>query len=138
MPFIHALIESFRRHRILRFLGVGIVNTGFSYSIYAFCVYLGMHYTVANLVSLVCGILFSFQTQGRFVFQNAAQGLIFRFVAVWAVLYFFNVALIAGFLQFGGNAYYAGALALVPTTILSYFMQKLFVFGSKARPRKTQ
>jgi len=131
MSFVKPLIEPFRRHRFLRFLVVGVINTGFSYSVYAFGLYLGLPYPVANLLALICGILFSFQTQGRIVFQNSDQRLIFRFVALWAVLYFFNIAMIAVFLPFSGNAYYAGALALVPTTLLSYFLQKFFVFGSK-------
>ena len=116
------------RARILRFLMVGLANTGFSYAVYALCIALGMVYFVANLVALLCGICVGFQAHKRFVFKVASKYSFAYFVGGWAVLYFFNIALIGWLMTFGLNAYVAGALALPPTTVLSYLLQRLVVF----------
>jgi putative flippase GtrA len=119
---------SAERQRFLRYLAVGLANTAFSYGIYALCIWFGMAYFVANLVSLVCGIAVGFQAHKRLVFKTAGRWSFLYFVAVWAVLYFFNIALIGWLMGRGLNAYVAGALALPPTTVLSYGLQRLLVF----------
>lgn len=52
----------------LRFLLVGLLNTGFSFSLYMLMVWLGMHFAAANLFATLTGIAFSFRTQGTLVF----------------------------------------------------------------------
>lgn len=125
-----------RTSRPLRFVLVGLVNTAFSYSLYALLVWLGVHFAVANLGATVAGILFSFRTQGRWVFGDTRWGRLRRFVPAWALLYLFNVAVIAVLVRFGLDAYTAGALALVPTVAASYLVQKHYVFA--ARPQESR
>jgi putative flippase GtrA len=120
------------RQRFLRYLAVGLANTAFSYGIYALCIWFGMAYFVANLVSLVCGICVGFQAHKRLVFKTAGRYSFLYFVAVWAVLYCFNIALIGWLMGQGLNAYTAGALALPPTTLMSYGLQRLLVFRGNA------
>lgn len=127
------LLGFWQRHRWLRFLVMGGINTGFSYGVYALLVYCGLNYAVSNLCSLILGILFSFRTQAAFVFQQGAQGLFMRYVMVWSILYLSNIAMIGSLIRIGANAYSAGALAIVPTAVLSYFLQKSFVFSRAAR-----
>lgn len=116
------------RYRFLRFLVVGGINTCFSYGTYALLLFLGIHYAIANLAALMSGILFSFKTQGKFVFNNSDNRLLWRFVLFWGFLYGFNVAFIDTMMKLGLNAYWAGALTLLPNTILSYLAQKHWVF----------
>lgn len=118
--------------QFVRFLLVGIVNTGFSYSVYALLLFLTWPYALANLGAALLGILFSFGTQGRLVFGNRDLRLIGRFAACWLVIYGFNVALIASFIHFGLDAYVAGALALAPVVLASFLVQKFLVFGGPA------
>lgn len=128
MQLIVRLHAVWQQHRWLRFLVTGGVNTAFSYAVFALLVYLGLNYALSNLFSLMLGILFSFRTQSALVFTGAGPGVFWRYVAVWAVLYFCNVGMIAGFIHLGANAYTAGALVILPTAVASYFMQKYFVF----------
>lgn len=121
------------RHRWIRFLVLGVVNTGFSYGIYAALVFLGVNYALSNLASLVLGILFSFRTQSKFVFQHARSYVFLRYIGVWAVIYCINVSVIALLMKFGWNAYISGALAIIPTAACSYFLQKLFVFSEHSK-----
>jgi putative flippase GtrA len=122
------LYSLWQRHRWLRFLITGGLNTGFSYGVYALLVFMGLNYALSNLCSLVLGILFSFRTQSTFVFNSSGRGLLWRYVAVWTVLYFSNILMIGGLIRLGANAYTAGAMAIVPTAALSFFLQKYFVF----------
>lgn len=114
--------------QFIRFVLVGIVNTGFAYVIYAGLLYLGLGYASANLIALIVGILVSFKTQGILVFKDSTNRRLIRFVLVWAVIYLFNIFLIGRFIAFGLNPYVSGALALPFVTVLSYIAQKLFVF----------
>lgn len=115
--------------QLLRFVVVGSLNTGASYGAYVLLLAIGLHFSVASLGALIFGILLSFTTQGRFVFGNSGIGRFPRFVAVWALLYFANIALIGAFASMGINAYLGGALALVPITALSFLLQRHFVFS---------
>jgi putative flippase GtrA len=116
-------------HRqLLRFVLVGVLNTGFSYLVYVGLLYAGVHYVLANLGALVLGIVFSFRTQGLLVFGNPEWRRLRRFVPVWGFMFLINTGLIALLLRFGFNAYVAGALALLPVVALSYLLQKFFVF----------
>jgi putative flippase GtrA len=55
MDFPRALTASAAMNvpQLLRFLVVGVLNTGFSYGVYALGLYVGMRYELANLLSLV-------------------------------------------------------------------------------------
>ena len=113
-----------------KFILVGVVNTGFSYLIYAVGLAFGLHYALANLTAMITGILFSFKSQGHLVFDNRDGKLIWRFAASWFCIWLFNIGLIALLARYTAlNAYITGALALVPVTLISFVVQKFFVFG---------
>lgn len=118
--------------QILKFLIAGATNTAFSYMVYAVALTCGAHYATAYLLGLTLGIPFGFLTQGKLVFGNASAGRFLRFVALWVGLYFFNVGCIRAFLALGFDAYLAGLLAIPPTTILSFLLQKFVVFAPAA------
>jgi putative flippase GtrA len=121
---MHKLLD----FRFVRFLVVGVANTAFSYGVYASLLYLGLPYAWANLGALLVGIAFGFITQGRLVFGNKDNRLFGRYVFFWACIWVVNVLLIKVFIHLGLNAYWAGALALVPVVITSYLVQRLLVF----------
>ena len=118
--------------RLLRFIAVGIVNTSFSYGVYAGLLYVGIPYAFANLGSLVLGICFSFMTQSRLVFNNRDNRLFGRYVFFWGCIWVLNILLIKAFMHLGLNAYWAGAVAMVPVVITSYLVQKILVFARRA------
>lgn len=121
------------RLQFVRFVLVGIVNTGFSYLVYAIFLFLGFHYALANLISLILGMLFSFHTQGRFVFENTDIRLLGRFIVGWGMIYFVTIIIIGRFIAMGLDAYISGALALPFSTLMSYFVQKYFVFRANLK-----
>lgn len=122
------------RSQFLRFILIGIANTTFSYGIYVIMLFVGLSYALANLVALIFGILFSFKTQSRLVFQSNNDLLLGRFVFLWAVIYLATITLIGQLIALGLDSYTAGALAVPFSTLLSYFGQKFFVFGKPKSP----
>jgi putative flippase GtrA len=127
--FVHPLLN----HRFVRFLLVGGVNTAFSYAVYAIFLLVGFGYAFANFLALASGVLFSFKMQGTLVFKNTSQGLILRFAVCWLLIYLCNIALIREMLALGLDAYTAGALAMPPIIVMSYLLQRYFVFGTVKR-----
>ncbi len=118
---------------VRRFLIAGLVNTALSYGIYAACLSLGMAYPVANFMAMIGGVLVSFLTQGGFVFRRLEARRFPAFVMMWLLLWLLNVALITLILPVaGGNAYLAGGVALVIVVVISFVVQKYFVFAGRS------
>jgi putative flippase GtrA len=114
---------------LLRFLAVGVINTGFGIGVYWLLLYVGMPYQGASLFSLILGIIFSFNSHRVAVFRTG--GGFFRYVLVWLSIYFVNIALIAMIRDEIGD--YLAAIALLPVNVvLSFVLMKYFVF----RPMK--
>jgi putative flippase GtrA len=132
MRLFYSLASKAKEIRIIRFVLVGVLNTTFSYLLYAGLLFVGLSYQLANLLALLVGILFSFKTQGHFVFGNHNNRLLGRFVLSWAVIYVCVIILIGRIIAFGFDAYTAGALALPFSVALSYLTQKYFVFRQSA------
>ena len=128
MIFLRSLASNPKAIHAIRFVSVGALNTSFSYLIYAALLFVGLGYQLANLLTLVVGILFSFKTQGHLVFDNPDNRLLGRFILSWALIYFCVVILIGQIIDLGFDAYSAGALALPFSVVLSYLAQKYFVF----------
>ena len=118
----------------VRFLLVGLLNTGFSYAVYALFLYFGLTYILANLMALLLGIAFSFRTQSVLVFRRRSPRLMGRFAACWLTIFGLNIGVITLLMRTGFDPYAAGALALLPTALVSYFIQRIFVFGSPQLP----
>lgn len=126
------IISPLARNRIVRFVVVGIFNTALCYAVYAGLLLLGLGYAIANFLALVVGVLVGFPTQGAFVFGNRVGGRFFWFLVVWCIIYLFNISLIALLIGRGLDAYWAGAISLVPVAMLSYLLQRYFVFARHA------
>ena len=120
-------MKAVRSHAI-RFILVGTLNTAFSYLIYAGLLFVGFDYKVANLLTLMLGVLFSFKTQGHLVFNNPDNRLLGRFILSWAFIYVCVTAVIGKIINLGFDAYWAGAMALPFSVVLSYLTQRYFVF----------
>lgn len=134
MSILNTIVKQGRKAEVMRFVFVGIINTCVSYLIYALLLSVGLQYQMANLIALVIGILFSFKTQGHLVFNNRNNRLLGRFILSWVFIYACVILLIGRIIDFGFDAYAAGALALPFSAVLSYVIQKHFVFKGASQP----
>jgi putative flippase GtrA len=114
---------------LIRFLLVGVINSAFGYGIFASLVFLGLHYSLALLISSVLGILFNFKSTGIVIFGSRNNKLLLRFLLVYLVAYFINLSLIDFLLICGFNSYVSAAICLPPLAIFSFFMNSKFVFN---------
>lgn len=124
-----ALLRSAWRHVLVRYVVVGVANTGFSYSVYALALALGCSYPIASLIALIAGICLSFKTQGRFVFRNMRNSLFGRFLVSWVLIYLSHIGIVALCLHLGFNAFIGGALAMPSNVVAGFLLQRFFVFG---------
>lgn len=121
--------------RFIRFLIVGGINTLFGYSIFSLLISLNFRYEIAALISTMCGVLFSFKTMGVIVFKNKNNNLIFKFIGVYTIIFLMQVFLLKQLLAYKINLFVAGALILLPLALVSYTLNKIFVFP-KSKPRQ--
>ncbi|MGN1357676.1 MAG: GtrA family protein [Succinivibrionaceae bacterium] len=130
---INLLLKLLKKHQtFIKFLAVGGLNTAFGYGVYAFFVYLNVHYSVASFLSTVAGIIFNFFTTGRLVFKNSDNSRIFLFFGAYFLVWLFNVICIwfAKVLDFN-NLYIIGFVLIFPSAVLSYILMKKVVFRKK-------
>lgn len=115
--------------KFIKFILVGILNTAFGYSLFALFIFLNMHYSLAVFLSTVLGILFNFKTIGKLVFDSHDNSLIFRFIVVYVLLYLINISCL-WFFKISGfeNMYINGFVLLIPLALLSFILNKKFVF----------
>ncbi|MCK9162831.1 MAG: GtrA family protein [Bacteroidales bacterium] len=139
------------KNKFLRFLFVGGINTVFGYLLFLFLIWLGLHYTLALLLSQIIGVLFNYKTTGYLVFQNKSNNLLIKFFLVYAFVYLVNVVelyflkqssfyeliLSKDYLRFIHNLpidttklgdAIGQAIVILPNAILTFFLNKIFVF----------
>ena len=112
----------------IKFVLVGILNTLFGYGCYALLLFLGIHYSLAVVISTICAILFNFKTSGTLVFNNRDNRLIFKFVSVYILTMVLNIIGLRIANVFGLNLYYAGFVLTIIMAFISFFLQKYYVF----------
>ena len=80
---------------VLRFLLTGALNTVVGYLLYLGFLALGMGMALALLAATVLGMMFNFFSFGTLTFRRPPQARrLPRFVAVYAAIYLFNLALL--------------------------------------------
>jgi putative flippase GtrA len=121
----------------IRFLMVGGVNTIFGYGVFAALILLHLHYTLAALLSTICGVLFNFKTTGTLVFKNKSNRLIFRFFGVYLITYLLNIGLLKLFAINGVGSLAAQAILALPLATISFLLNRKFVFSSAGKTQTT-
>ena len=119
----------------MRFVLAGVVNTGFSYGVYAMALWAGLALAWSSLLSLLAGLAIGYLTQGRFVFRAPSAGSLVRYLLGWAVLYGVHYGVVSGLMRLGVHPLAGALVALVVIASLSYFVLRDLVF--KAEPRQT-
>ena len=126
---MHIGLSHIYNNQIFRFLVVGGINTVFGYGIFALLLWLGLHYSIASLLSTVLGILFNFKTTGLIVFKSHDNRLILKFFGVYGIVYLLNILGLYLFDLIGVNPYYSGAIMILPMAALAFVLNKKFVFS---------
>lgn len=119
---------------VVRYGLVGVVNTLFGYGVFvALQLTLGqvIHYTIAQAVANVIGIVEAYWLQRWLVFRHQGNwwlGLS-KFASVYAVAFFFSLGMVALLVEaFGVGVLLAGAITVVLQAVLTYLANKWFTF----------
>jgi putative flippase GtrA len=119
------------KKQMVSFLIIGIINTIFYYVVYSSLIYVNLNYKWAVLIATVTGVLFSFNTFGKYVFNNSNKALIYKFFIVYSILYVCNISIIY-FIEIKIKSYYiAGFIATLFCAMLSFVLNKWYVFKEK-------
>lgn len=121
------------KKQIIKFIAVGIVNTLVYYFLYSLFIYLEFDYKIAVLFATISGVLFSFKTFGKFVFDNDDKKLIYKFIFVYIILYLLNLILITNFNILFANYYMSGFFASICISVFTFILNKKFVFKKEIR-----
>ena len=113
--------------QMIRFGLVGVVKTLAAYAVFALLLWCGMHYAVATLLGGLFGMFVGFRLTGRYVFKNSDSRRWVRFALVFAMMYALNLG-VQTLLRPHLNPYYAGAFATAVCFLVSFFLNRCFVF----------
>jgi len=119
------------KKEFIRFIFVGVLNTIVGYGLYAMFIFFGFSYILASLFATILGVLFNFQTIGRLVFKDSDNSLIFRFIIVYIVVFFIGIWLIKILKGYGFDNYSSGFISLFPNAIISFLLNKFYVYRRK-------
>ncbi len=119
------------KHKIIRFFLVSGLNTAFGYGLFALLLFIGLHYSIALLISTICGVLFNFKTIGIIVFKNHNNRLLLNFIGVYVITYLISIAILALFNHFQISLYLGGFFLIIPMGLLAFYLNKILVFDKK-------
>lgn len=114
--------------QFFKFLVAGILNTAFGYGLFAALLTIGLHYSISLALSTILGILFNFKSFGKIVFKSKGNKNFIRFLSVYFIGYLVNLSGLALIMKIGISSLFAGAAMVLPSALLTYFLQKKFVF----------
>jgi len=121
--------------RVFRFLGAGLLNTGFGYLCYAGFVLAGAPLWLAVAGGTTLGFLFNFYSYGGLVFGSTSRRLLPRFLILYLILGGLNFVLLRLLGWVGLGPLVAQALLLPVLAAWGYLGLRSFVFrGQAARP----
>ena len=119
-------------HQLKRFLVTGVVNSAFAYAVFVICDYLiDIGYLWSVFVSWCLGVCFSFMMFRTFVFTEGARSWrsFSRFLPTYVFLLAVNMAGMKVLVDFAGwNSLIAQAIVMAGCAVLSFIINRLFVF----------
>ena len=125
--------------QFIKFCIVGLSNTLIGYLVYTVCVYLGMHYLLANLVGFLVSVVNAFYWSNKYVFVKgngeyrnlfwsfiktilayASTGIVLNSILLWLLIDELHL-----------SEYLAPLLILMVTVPTNFIMNKYWSFKTK-------
>ena len=116
--------------KIVKFLGVGLINTIVGYAIYAILILLNIPYLAALFMATVAGVTFNYFSIGQLVYKSKGGLIVFaKFVASYGVVYFVNATVLVILIRsFQVDPYIGQALCVPLSVLLSWLLMNYWVY----------
>ena len=125
-------VDTPRMNQFIRFILVGVINTGLGYGIIFACMYLaGISPELSNVIGYMIGLIFSYLLHRKFTFRSTKRRSteFIRFSVVFLMAYCANlVTLIVLFRAVGVYAGLSQVIAGFVYVGTSYLLNKSYVF----------
>ena len=118
----------YKNSLIARYISAGILNTIFGYALYAILMVLGLHSALSLAIATICGVAFNYKTSGLMVFHGPSNGKLIKFLIGYLFVYCVNVICISVLFNFGMSEYLSGAVMQLPAAVMTFLIQKKWVF----------
>jgi len=115
--------------RFIKFLFVGLVNTGFGYGVYAVLVVFKTPPQIALLATFVIGVLWNYITTARFVFEVTGFGRLPAYCVCYVFIYLLNAGTLQAAMNYNIEPLVAQAIltpifAVVTFILVSFVMRE--------------
>jgi putative flippase GtrA len=114
---------------LVKFYGVGAINTIFGYVLFASLIYGGLSPFYSQTISIICGVTFNYFSYSKIIFKSGSDKL-FKFMINYFVMYIYSIALLAALIKVT-DPYTAGIIVLFVAAIVNYFTLTHLVFKRK-------
>jgi putative flippase GtrA len=118
--------------QFIAFNVIGMVNTLLAMAIYFLIIYMGGHYAFALIADYTFGICFSFFMNKHFTFRiqtKATLNMFSKMVLSYGLLFVGNLGILTFSVEvLEINVYLAQVLSWSGLMVISFFLQKMFVF----------
>jgi putative flippase GtrA len=125
---------------LFRFGLAGSLNTLLAYGIFSLFVFLGVPYYIALFFDYLSAILFSLVVNLRFTFKlkkTITFRMVYRMIASYGLLFVLNEGILyLLILKLFINTYFSQAIASIFIALISYCLQKIFVFETTVNRTK--
>ncbi|MDB4178054.1 GtrA family protein [Gammaproteobacteria bacterium] len=124
-------MNKFISSEVLRFLFIGIFNTGVGYLVFSIFYLFTELREVSLIFAYLFGVLFNFKTFGEFVFTSGDKNIFTNFVLIYISLFLLNLILLWFFIdKMSINVYIAQFLSTSIIAPSLFILNKKYVFIS--------
>lgn len=115
-----------------RYVLVGLLNTGFGYSLFSVLLFLGFEHLVALVASTALSTIFNFFTTGKLVFGNSSFRVVIRYIEASLLLLGGNALLLGKVTSLGVGALFGQVLCLSLVVPAGFCVMRLWVFTQES------
>jgi putative flippase GtrA len=115
--------------RIIRFYIAGAINTLLSYCIFAALIYFGLTYWLAVVFCYAIGLIINYKTIKIIAFNDSNKQSLRNFFFIFCGTCLINIGSLKMLIGLGVNVYIAAWIVVIPISLLSYILNKKFVFN---------
>jgi putative flippase GtrA len=114
--------------QFFRYLIAGAVNTLISYLVFSTLLWFGLNFIFSGILASIISLVINFNTIARFVFSDFRYSKLIGFTFVFILSLTLNLVFMKIISLLGFNYYISAAIVAFPVALITYFLNRFFVF----------